>query len=92
MLKLTRKISEKLRISDNITVTVLGIRGCQVRLGISAPRHVSVLREELIIRAQKARKNEVKRTRARKRSRPARDEATATTPHKPRGRLQTEDV
>jgi carbon storage regulator len=47
MLILTRRVSETLIINDNITVTVLGIKGHQVRLGITAPRNVPVHREEI---------------------------------------------
>ena len=48
MLVLSRKTDEKILIGDDIVITVLGVRGDQVRLGISAPRDVSVLREELV--------------------------------------------
>lgn len=47
MLILTRNVGELLRIGDDITVTVLGVRGQQVRLGIQAPREVTVDREEI---------------------------------------------
>ncbi|HIH2763888.1 MAG TPA: carbon storage regulator CsrA, partial [Candidatus Azoamicus sp.] len=47
MLILTRKIGESLMIYDNITVTVLGVKGTQVRLGVDAPRNVIVHREEI---------------------------------------------
>ncbi len=53
MLILTRRKGETLMIGDNIDVTVLDIRGRQVRLGINAPKDVSVHREEIYQRIQK---------------------------------------
>lgn len=53
MLILSRKVNETLMIGDNVTVTLLGVRGNQVRLGISAPKEVSVHREEIYFRIQK---------------------------------------
>lgn len=47
MLVLTRKVGEKILIGDNIVITVVDIRGSQVRLGIDAPRETYVIREEL---------------------------------------------
>lgn len=47
MLVLSRKLQEQIRIGDQITITVLRIKGGQVRLGIQAPRQVRVLRSEL---------------------------------------------
>ena len=47
MLILTRKSGETIRIGDDIAVSVVEIRGNQVRLGISAPRHVTVHRQEV---------------------------------------------
>lgn len=47
MLILTRKKNETLRIGDNILITIVDVQGDQVRLGIAAPREVSILREEL---------------------------------------------
>ena len=47
MLILTRKTGEVLTIGDNVTVTVLGVKGNQVRIGINAPKDVAVHREEV---------------------------------------------
>jgi len=47
MLILTRRVSETLMIGDEVTVTVLGVKGNQVRIGINAPKNVAVHREEI---------------------------------------------
>ena len=47
VLILTRRIGESVKINEDITVTVLGIKGNQIRIGVDAPRHVSVHREEI---------------------------------------------
>ena len=52
MLNLTRRPGETIKIGSDIEVTVLGIKGNQVRIGISAPREVNVAREELLTRPQ----------------------------------------
>lgn len=54
MLVLSRKKDEKIVIGDSITIMVLEIRGDKVRLGIDAPREVSVHREEVWVEVQKA--------------------------------------
>ncbi len=58
MLILTRRIGETFKVGDDVSVTVLGVRGSQIRIGISAPRGIDVYREEIYDK----RKNAVKQS------------------------------
>lgn len=53
MLILTRRVGETLMIGDSVTVTILGVKGNQVRVGITAPKDVAVHREEIFQRIGK---------------------------------------
>ena len=55
MLILTRRVGEKLMIGDDISVTILGVKGNQVRIGVHAPCDVEIHREEIYARVRKER-------------------------------------
>lgn len=55
MLILTRRVGETIMVGDNVTVTVLDVKGNQVRIGINAPKDVAVHREEIYDRIQRER-------------------------------------
>lgn len=58
MLILTRRVGETLMIGDEVTVTVLGVKGNQVRIGVNAPKSVSVHREEIYERIRQEREGQ----------------------------------
>lgn len=58
MLILTRRVGETLVIGDDVSITVLGVKGNQVRIGIKAPKDVSVHREEIYERIQHEKSSE----------------------------------
>ena len=75
MLVLTRRANQSIMIGHEIVVTVLEVRGDQVRLGIKAPRSIDVHREEIFAQLQQANRDAV--TRRRRRSSPRRASAAA---------------
>ena len=62
MLILTRRLGETIVIGDNIKVTMLGVKGNQIRIGIEAPKDISVHREEIYNRIQESLSNQHKKT------------------------------
>lgn len=58
MLILTRRVGETLMVGDDVTVTVLGVKGNQVRIGVNAAKEVAVHREEIYQRIQKEKDQE----------------------------------
>ena len=58
MLILTRRVGETVMIGDEVTVTVLGVKGNQVRVGVNAPKNVAVHREEIYERIQREEKGD----------------------------------
>lgn len=58
MLILTRRVGETLMVGDDVTVTVLGVKGNQVRIGVNAPKEVAVHRQEIYQRIQKEKDQE----------------------------------
>ena len=58
MLILTRRVGETLMVGDDVTISVLGVKGNQVRIGVNAPKEVSVHREEIYMRIQNEKSNQ----------------------------------
>ncbi|HID83062.1 MAG TPA: carbon storage regulator [Chromatiales bacterium] len=57
MLILTRRVGETLMVGDDVSITVLGVKGNQVRIGINAPKEIPVHREEIYNRIKNEEKN-----------------------------------
>jgi carbon storage regulator len=76
MLILTRRVGETLKVGNDVDVTVLGVKGNQIRIGIKAPKTVAVHREEIFDRIQ--REAELAARANRSRSAPGSNDAEAT--------------
>jgi len=64
MLILTRRVGETVMIGDDVTVTVLGVKGNQVRIGVNAPKEIAVHREEIFERIKREEQNNLPRVAA----------------------------
>ena len=62
MLILTRRVGETVMIGDDVTITVLGVKGNQVRVGINAPKNVAVHREEIYERIKREQQSDAERS------------------------------
>jgi carbon storage regulator len=85
MLVLTRRPGESVKIGDDITVTVLGIKGNQLRLGFTAPQHVTVHREEVYQRVQADKLANISEARSRSSPLRLRELAAGSTSNPPTG-------